>query len=163
LIPVAKLEMDGKKLSSNQLLVACNPILSHIPFRRIEAPMTQQLIQFETSIVRLASGNIAAASSYSSFLFSSKQMNNQMKFGVLLAHEGQTQESQMFANGNDLSYELDSRSTKRNSFTDSHPLFDEFLALIGEKVKLEGFSNYAGGLDTKSTISSSQFSISLTN
>jgi len=33
------------------------------------------------------------------------------------------------------------------------PEFDEFLDLIGERVKLKGFERYRGGLDVKSTSS----------
>lgn len=30
----------------------------------------------------------------------------------------------------------------------SSPLFDEFLQLLGDKVRLKGFDKYKGGLDT---------------
>ena len=32
----------------------------------------------------------------------------------------------------------------------SSPAFDEFLDMLGRKVKLQGFDNFRGGLDIKS-------------
>ena len=34
---------------------------------------------------------------------------------------------------------------------DSSPAFDQFLNLIGQKVKLNGFDDFKGGLDVAST------------
>eukprot|EP01114_Cavostelium_apophysatum_P020821 TRINITY_DN7085_c0_g1_i1.p1 TRINITY_DN7085_c0_g1~~TRINITY_DN7085_c0_g1_i1.p1 ORF type:complete len:1111 (-),score=277.32 TRINITY_DN7085_c0_g1_i1:60-3392(-) len=53
------------------------------------------------------------------------------KFGVLFMADGQTEEDAMFSN-------------ERSS-----PDFDQFLRIIGERVVLEGFGGYRGGLDTR--------------
>lgn len=45
---------------------------------------------------------------------------------------------------------------KENQFTeeqildnnDNSPLFDEFLQIMGDKIRLRGFDKYKGGLDT---------------
>lgn len=56
--------------------------------------------------------------------------HRQYKFGILLAHDDQT-EDEMFAN-------------------DTTPEFEEFLAFLGEKIELQGWKKYRAGLDTKS-------------
>lgn len=53
------------------------------------------------------------------------------KFGVIYAKEGQTHEDEMFGNET------------------WSPYFDEFLALLGEKVELKGYTRYRGGLDVE--------------
>ncbi|CAO3617793.1 unnamed protein product [Mucor hiemalis] len=53
------------------------------------------------------------------------------KFGVLLVKEGQTKEEEWFSN-------------------ESNPEFESFLDIIGKRVKLEGYTGWAAGLDTKS-------------
>ena len=54
-----------------------------------------------------------------------------MKFGVVHQKFGQTSEEQLFANAQ------------------STPAFDEFLDdVLGERVRLENFDGYRGGLDT---------------
>lgn len=52
------------------------------------------------------------------------------KFGVLLQREGQTNEDEMYSNG-------------------STAQLEEFLSFIGDKIKLQGWNRYRGGLDVK--------------
>lgn len=51
------------------------------------------------------------------------------KIGVLLCKAGQSTEEEMYNN------------------KESTPAFDEFLQLLGDKIRLKGFANYRGGLD----------------
>ena len=55
------------------------------------------------------------------------------KFGVLYCHNGQVDENDMFNN------------------TDPSPHFEDFLNFLGDRVKLQGFSSYAGGLDVRNS------------
>ncbi|GMS82931.1 hypothetical protein PENTCL1PPCAC_5106 [Pristionchus entomophagus] len=57
-------------------------------------------------------------------------LTNTYKFGVVYQRAGQVTEEEMFGNA-------------RGS-----DAFEEFLAVIGEKVQLKGFQGYRGGLDT---------------
>lgn len=59
-------------------------------------------------------------------------MHTRYKFGVLLIKEGQTREEEWFSNDHD-----------------SEP-FNQFLNIIGNPVKLKGYTGWAAGLDTKS-------------
>ncbi|KAI9345431.1 hypothetical protein BD770DRAFT_302978, partial [Pilaira anomala] len=59
-------------------------------------------------------------------------LHTRYKFGVLLIKQGQTREEEWFSNDHD-----------------SEP-FNNFLNIIGKKVKLKGYSGWAAGLDTKS-------------
>jgi len=52
------------------------------------------------------------------------------KFGVLLVKEGQTRDDEFFAN------------------REPTPHFEEFLEVLGEKIELQGWKKYAGGLNT---------------
>lgn len=61
-----------------------------------------------------------------------KQTIKGFKFGILYAKEGQTKEDEMFAN------------------IDSSPQFEEFLDFIGERVELDNWPRFRGGLDVKS-------------
>jgi hypothetical protein len=54
------------------------------------------------------------------------------KIGVLLCKAGQSTEEEYYNN------------------QDSTPSFDEFLQLLGDKIRLKGFNNYRGGLDNTS-------------
>eukprot|EP00028_Trichosphaerium_sp_Am-I-7-wt_P001398 CAMPEP_0168514508 /NCGR_PEP_ID=MMETSP0405-20121227/4158_1 /TAXON_ID=498012 /ORGANISM="Trichosphaerium sp, Strain Am-I-7 wt" /LENGTH=272 /DNA_ID=CAMNT_0008533661 /DNA_START=319 /DNA_END=1134 /DNA_ORIENTATION=+ len=62
--------------------------------------------------------------------FEKKEIMIKYKFGILYAKEGQT-EDEMFSN------------------CQQSPDFTEFLEFIGKKISLQGWSDYAGGLDTK--------------
>lgn len=53
-----------------------------------------------------------------------------MKVGVIYITEGQYAEEEILDNN------------------DNSPLFEEFLQILGEKVRLKGFDKYKGGLDT---------------
>ena len=55
---------------------------------------------------------------------------DKIKIGVLFAREGQTDDDSMFSN------------------IDGSPAFEEFLDLLGERVRLKGFSGYSAQLDT---------------
>jgi len=50
--------------------------------------------------------------------------------GVIYVKEGQYTEEEILDNN------------------DSSPLFEEFLQILGDKVRLKGFDKYKGGLDT---------------
>lgn len=54
------------------------------------------------------------------------------KIGVLLCKAGQSTEEEFYNN------------------RESTPSFDEFLQLLGDKIRLKGFTNYRGGLDNTS-------------
>ncbi|ELP85060.1 rap GTPase-activating protein, putative [Entamoeba invadens IP1] len=56
------------------------------------------------------------------------------KFGVLYAAAGQTTEDEFFMNKNGSSH------------------FEHFLELLGTKIKLQGFTGFSGGLDTKQNL-----------
>jgi signal-induced proliferation-associated 1 like protein 1 len=57
------------------------------------------------------------------------------KVGVLFCKDNQSSEQEMYNNEN------------------SSAAFDEFLSILGEKVRLKGFSRYRGGLDNKTDTS----------
>jgi len=57
-------------------------------------------------------------------------IKSELKVGVIYVKEGQYTEEEILDNN------------------DSSPLFEEFLQLLGEKVRLKGFDKYKGGLDT---------------
>jgi hypothetical protein len=59
------------------------------------------------------------------------RITRKLKFGVLYCKKDQTVEEQMFGN------------------KESTPEFDEFLGHVGEKIVLNGWKNFAGGLDTR--------------
>lgn len=69
-----------------------------------------------------------------------EQTAKRFKFGVLLVKEKQHREEEIFENH------------------ESTEDFEDFLGLIGEKVRLQGFMNFAGGLDVKND-STGQFSV----
>jgi len=58
-----------------------------------------------------------------------QQIIKNYKFGVLYVKEGQRNENEMYSN------------------VDGSPQFDEFLNFLGDKVVLQGFSGFRGGLD----------------
>lgn len=62
----------------------------------------------------------------------SPQLCRKHKVGVLYCKAGQSSEEEMYNN------------------EEAGPAFEEFLALLGEKVCLRGFGKYAAQLDTKS-------------
>ena len=53
------------------------------------------------------------------------------KFGVLYVKDGQTDEDDMFSN------------------TETSQDYEDFLSIIGDRVELQGWPNYRGGLDVK--------------
>ncbi|XP_054722058.1 uncharacterized protein LOC129231720 [Uloborus diversus] len=57
-------------------------------------------------------------------------IKTELKVGIILVREGQCTEEQI----------LDNRTHT--------PLFDEFLSILGENVRLKGFDKYKGGLDS---------------
>lgn len=67
------------------------------------------------------------------------------KFGILYVKEGQKDENEMFSNG---------RSNQKFWLTvvvDTSPEYEEFLDFIGQRITLQGWDKYRGGLDVKST------------
>ncbi len=77
------------------------------------------------------------------------------KFGVLYCKEGQIVEDDMYCNGTVI-ITLDDAANVCSlvwfvSPTEfGSPALEEFLDFLGERVKLEGFTGYRGGLDVKS-------------
>ena len=59
-------------------------------------------------------------------------LKTKYKFGVCFTKNGQKLENEYFSN------------------RDSSPAFNEFLEVIGDKVKLEGFKYFRAGLDVNS-------------
>lgn len=57
-------------------------------------------------------------------------IKSELKVGVIYVNEGQYTEEEILDNN------------------DNSPLFEEFLQILGEKVRLKGFDKYKGGLDT---------------
>ncbi|XP_018327359.1 uncharacterized protein LOC108738444 [Agrilus planipennis] len=57
-------------------------------------------------------------------------IKSELKVGVIYVKEGQYTEEEVLDNN------------------DNSPLFEEFLQIIGEKIRLKGFDKYKGGLDT---------------
>jgi len=55
------------------------------------------------------------------------------KFGLMYAAKGQSQEEAIF----------------NNLLSETSPAFNEFIEFIGTRIKLKGFTEYNGGLDTK--------------
>eukprot|EP01119_Soliformovum_irregulare_P000063 TRINITY_DN10051_c0_g2_i4.p1 TRINITY_DN10051_c0_g2~~TRINITY_DN10051_c0_g2_i4.p1 ORF type:complete len:841 (+),score=234.21 TRINITY_DN10051_c0_g2_i4:46-2568(+) len=60
-----------------------------------------------------------------------KNIIRQYKFGLLYVTQGQTQENEMFSN------------------VETSPEYEEFLEFLGDKIKLEGWSHYRGGLNVQ--------------
>jgi len=88
-----------------------------------------------------------------------------MKIGVLYAKEGQKSENEIYNNGTAQRPWRTARAIaacahvvgrrRRWSLLNGHtehgsPAFDEFLGLLGERIKLEGWNKFRGGLDCKS-------------
>ncbi|XP_037875474.1 rap1 GTPase-activating protein 1 isoform X1 [Bombyx mori] len=61
--------------------------------------------------------------------FDERVLNERFKFGVLYQKYGQTTEEQIFGNN------------------DTSPAFDEFLEMLGQRIKLKDHKGYRGGLD----------------
>jgi hypothetical protein len=57
-------------------------------------------------------------------------IKSELKVGVIYVKEGQYSEEEILDNN------------------DNSAMFDEFLQILGEKVRLKGFDKYKGGLDT---------------
>lgn len=60
------------------------------------------------------------------------QLNYQQKVGIMYCKAGQSTEEEMYNNES------------------AGPAFEEFLQLLGERVRLKGFEKYRAQLDTKS-------------
>lgn len=80
-----------------------------------------QVDAFTPIMCPMASNLIAA--------YDEHQLVINFKFGILYQKYGQTVEEELFAN------------------TETSPDFDEFLSLLGEKIKLKDHKGYRGGLD----------------
>jgi len=57
-------------------------------------------------------------------------IKSELKVGVIYIQEGQYSEEEILDNN------------------DNSPLFEEFLQILGDKIRLKGFDKYKGGLDT---------------
>ena len=87
-----------------------------------------------------------------------KQVVSNYKFGILYAKEGQYRETDMFSNGTYHHRRI------RTPFPNSQALivccrgrsehgseaFEHFLSMIGDKIALEGWTQYRAGLDVRS-------------
>ena len=65
-------------------------------------------------------------------VFADPQLSFQVKVGVMYCRAGQSTEEEMYNNET------------------AGPALEEFLQLLGEKVRLKGFTKYRAQLDTKS-------------
>lgn len=65
-------------------------------------------------------------------VFLPSQLNYQQKVGIMYCKAGQSTEEEMYNN------------------EAAGPAFEEFLQLLGERVRLKGFEKYRAQLDTKS-------------
>ena len=65
-------------------------------------------------------------------VFAAPQLSFQVKVGVMYCRAGQSTEEEMYNNET------------------AGPALEEFLQLLGEKVRLKGFTKYRAQLDTKS-------------
>lgn len=68
------------------------------------------------------------------------QLSYQLKVGIMYCKAGQSTEEEMYNNES------------------AGPAFEEFLQLLGERVRLKGFDKYRAQLDTKSKTFSLFFS-----
>ena len=74
------------------------------------------------------------------------------KFGILYCKDGQGGEREMYNNGTHDS--LPPPNSPNNLFVNwissetGSEAFEEFLGTLADKVRLEGYSGYSGGLDT---------------
>lgn len=66
------------------------------------------------------------------FVFVYLQLSYQLKVGIMYCKAGQSTEEEMYNNES------------------AGPAFEEFLQLLGERVRLKGFEKYRAQLDTKS-------------
>jgi hypothetical protein len=104
------------------------------------------------------------------------QMARGYKFGVIYCKSGQQTDDEMFGNGivELLSLYILKQNIQTNHFacllltivhfvltvvSQEHgsPAFEEFISFLGEKVRLKGWKQYAGGLNTKGLILHSSF------
>lgn len=69
---------------------------------------------------------------YKIFIFFPLQLSYQLKVGIMYCKAGQSTEEEMYNNES------------------AGPAFEEFLQLLGERVRLKGFEKYRAQLDTKS-------------
>lgn len=71
--------------------------------------------------------------------FEDREVVRNYKFGVVYVRDGQTKEEDIFAND------------------ETSPGFEDFLAVLGNKVDLHGWSGYTGGLDNTCATSGRKF------
>ncbi len=89
------------------------------------------------------------------------------KFGVLYVTEGQTDEDAMFSNGMDI-FKIDIFRSIWSILIELYVIlsyfifivnpsseYEEFLNFLGERITLQGWTKYRGGLDVKSKLNSS--------
>jgi len=82
-------------------------------------------------------------------------MYTEFKFGVLYSKDGQTTEDDMFGNGKiqliTFPFLFSCVDTLSHPSTvETSKEYEDFLSLLGEKVKLQGWERYAAGLDIES-------------
>jgi hypothetical protein len=77
-------------------------------------------------------------------LFEEKFKVHRYKFGVLFAKDSQQKENEIYSTGNEILLEITLILTAETS-----PAFEEFLDLIGSRIRLLNWNGYAGGLNTK--------------
>lgn len=77
------------------------------------------------------------------FLFCLPKLNFQRKVGVMYCRAGQSSEEDMYNNES------------------SGPAFEEFLDLLGDRVRLKGWEKYRAQLDNKSELKVAQHKLHL--
>jgi hypothetical protein len=107
-----------------------------IPPREVIEHITQGELQ--TSCLKLAKSDEKTTKEL--MRLDEQELNNRIKIGVLYCKAGQTNEEEWYNNEN------------------GSPAFDEFLELIGERVKMKGFTKYRAQLDNK-TDTTGEYSI----
>lgn len=71
------------------------------------------------------------------------------KVGILYCRAQQSTEEQMYNNGKKLPWPFETCYSLLPFLEGSSPAFDEFLDMLGQRVRLKGFDKYKGGLDSK--------------
>jgi hypothetical protein len=83
--------------------------------------------------------------------YEDKLITKTFKFGILYCAPNQTSEDQMYNNGESIASKIVSGLLIKSSLLEhGSPALDEFLDLLGERVRMLGFEHFRGGLDTKS-------------
>ena len=87
--------------------------------------------------------------------YEEKFSQKNFKFGFLRVKNGQTSDNEIYSNGKDWSFATNKQANKtHNVVSEMSEEFCEFLDFLGTKIELKGWTRFAGGLNTKSSSSS---------